>query len=236
MTTIHLTNSKGRNATIGASSIKPANSPKMGLKDEKTIFRRFIASAETGVHERLTEKFGADYSNILIESDPEVDIEIVGQTITGTQTVFLDGDSNLIYTEPRWIELILDPTGKEKERREVVDTSANVNSEMPLRWSGRKIPIKDAVKSYVFKRQLLLRHVDGLTYDFLFEMAQDLEKSSSMMLVGSGDKGSGALIFQANGRAYRGFLHGKTKGKSYRLTLHLSDMELKKPADIQGGV
>lgn len=232
MTTIHLTNSKGRDATIGASPIKAPDSPKMGLKDEKIIFRRFIASTEAGGHEVLAEKYGADYSKTLIESDPEVDIETVGQTIIGTQTIFLDGDSNLIYTEPRWIELILDPQGKEKERRAVVDTAANVNSEMPIRWSGRKIPIKDAIKRYVFKRQLLLRHVDGLTYDFLFDMAQDLEKSSSMMLVGSGDKGSGALVFQANGRAYRGFLHGRTKGNSYRLTLHLSETELKKPADI----
>jgi len=48
-------------------------------------------------------------------------------------------------------------------------------------------------------------------------------------LVGSGDKGTAPLIFQSNGRPYRGFLRGQTNGKSYRLVLHLSDLELKKP-------
>ena len=49
------------------------------------------------------------------------------------------------------------------------------------------------------------------------------------MVIGTGDKGIAPLIFQANGRPYRGFLEGRTKDKSYRLTLHLSEMELKKP-------
>ena len=74
-----------------------------------------------------------------------------------------------------------------------------------------------------------LQHTDGLTYDFLFAMAKDLEASQSLMLVGSGDKGTSPLIFQANGSPYRGFLRGQTSGKSYRLILHLSDLELKKP-------
>ena len=60
-------------------------------------------------------------------------------------------------------------------------------------------------------------------------MAKDLEAAESLMLVGSGEKGTSPLIFQSNGRPYRGFLRGETKGASYRLTLHLSDLELKKP-------
>jgi hypothetical protein len=74
-----------------------------------------------------------------------------------------------------------------------------------------------------------LRHVDGLTFDFLFEMAKELEQKDSLMLVGTGEKGVSPLIFQANGRPYRGFLEGKTNGKSYQVILHLSEMELKKP-------
>ena len=50
------------------------------------------------------------------------------------------------------------------------------------------------------------------------------------MVIGAGDKGNLPLVFQANGKPYRGFLEGKTKDKSYQLVLHLSEMELKKPA------
>jgi hypothetical protein len=61
-------------------------------------------------------------------------------------------------------------------------------------------------------------------------MASELEKDKVVMLLGTGEKGAGPLIFQANGRAYRGFLSGEVQGEKYRLLLHLSDMELKKPS------
>ena len=60
-------------------------------------------------------------------------------------------------------------------------------------------------------------------------MASELEKDKAVMLLGTGEKGAGPLIFQANGRAYRGFLSGQVQEQKYRLLLHLSDMELKKP-------
>jgi hypothetical protein len=110
-----------------------------------------------------------------------------------------------------------------------MDVASNINGEVPVRWSGRKIPIKDAVRRFSFRRSVQLQHVDGLTYDFLYAMASELEKDKAVMLLGTGEKGAGPLIFQANGRAYRGFLSGQVQGEKYRLLLHLSDMELKKP-------
>ena len=91
------------------------------------------------------------------------------------------------------------------------------------------------MRRFAFRRRLQLRHTDGLSYDYLYEIAKELEASEALMLLGAGEKGSGALIFQANGRAYRGFLEGRTKGKAYQLMLHLSDMELKQPAVAAGG-
>ena len=69
-----------------------------------------------------------------------------------------------------------------------------------------------------------------LTFDFLYDIARDLEAQNSLMVIGAGDKGAQPLVFQANGKPYRGFLEGKTRDKSYQLVLHLSEMELKKPA------
>jgi hypothetical protein len=145
-------------------------------------------------------------------------------------TVYLDTKGAVLTSEPQVIELVLNPDGSEKERRSPVDVASNINSEVPVRWSGRKIPIKDAVRRFSFRRSVQLQHIDGLTYDFLFAMASELEKDKVVMLLGTGEKGAGPLIFQANGRAYRGFLSGEVQGEKYRLLLHLSDMELKKPS------
>ena len=228
-TSLHIANDKGRNATVGLSSIKGAPAPKLGVLGKKILFRRYLSAAESGTHDALTAQFGQDYAQALIEGDPEVDIEVVGTTVEHTQTVYLDGDGNLMFVEPSFLEVVLAPDGSEKERRAPMNSVSNTNSEVPIRWAGRKVALTEAIRKFSFKRSMQLQHTDGLTYDFLFAMAKDLEASQSLMLVGSGDKGTSPLIFQANGRPYRGFLRGQTSGKSYRLILHLSDLELKKP-------
>jgi hypothetical protein len=227
--TIHLANAKGRDATIGLVSIKAAPGPKLGLPGEKLYFRRFLAATEKVTHEALVKEFGEDYSKNLIDSDPEIDIESIGMQIEQTQTVYIDGAGELMYVDPNFIEVVFNPDGTEKEKRDPVDTVMNVDVETPVRFSGRLVSIQDAVRKFGFRRKLQLRHVDGLTFDFLYEIAKELESKESLMVIGTGAKGTSSLIFQANGRPYRGFLEGRTKDKSYRLTLHLSEMELKKP-------
>jgi hypothetical protein len=234
MTSIHLTNAKGRDATVGLSPVKALPAPKLGLPGATVVFRRYVAATETGTDAALKARFGGEYPKQLIESDPEVDLDRVGMFIEQTQTVFLDGDGTVMYADPKFLELVINADGTEKERREPVDTVANVDSELPVCWTGRKVLIKDAVRRFSFRRSLQLQHVDGLTFDYLYEIAKELEASQSLMLLGTGEKGVGSLIFQANGRQYRGFLEGKTKSTSYRLTLHLSDMELKKPVTQSG--
>jgi hypothetical protein len=62
-------------------------------------------------------------------------------------------------------------------------------------------------------------------------MANELDDKDSVMLLASGDSGKGPLVLQSNGSPYRGFLEGRVKGDSFLLLLHLSSMELKKPAN-----
>ena len=228
-TLIHIANAKGRNATIGYSTVKPSSSPKLGLPGEKVLFRRYLAATETCTHEALKTKYGDEYAQALIDGDPEIDIEQIGTTIEHTQVVYQDGSGELMFIEPSFVEVITDPSGQEKERRSPSNTESNIHGEVPLRWSGRRIEISEAVKKFAFKRTIQLQHVDGLTYDFLYGMAKELEESRSMMLIGAGDKGIAPVIFQANGKPYRAFLYGQTNATAYRLTLHLSELELKKP-------
>jgi len=226
---IRVANAKGRDAVIGFRSIKGAEAPKMGLPGVALEFRRYLIASDQGTDVTLKKRFGEDYSKALIEADPEIDLETIGQTVEQTMTVYLDAGGAVLTSEPQVIELVLNPDGSEKERRAPIDVASNINGEVPVRWSGRKIPIKDAVRRFSFRRSVQLQHVDGLTYDFLYAMASELEKGKAVMLFGTGEKGAGPLIFQANGRAYRGFLSGQVQGEKYRLLLHLSDMELKKP-------
>ena len=117
---------------------------------------------------------------------------------------------------------------KEKERRDPENIPANVDDELPVRWTGKKMPKVSVAVNFAFKRTIQVRHVDGLTYDYLYEMAKELHDESVMVLIGAGQTGKDPLVFQANGMPYRGFLEGRVDGKKYQLLLHLSNMELKK--------
>lgn len=90
------------------------------------------------------------------------------------------------------------------------------------------MPIRDAVRRFAFARTIQLRHVDGLTYDFLAGMAQELAKDQVLVRLGAGANGRAPLIFQLNGSPYQGFLSGRVDGEKYQLLLHLSNLELKR--------
>lgn len=226
---IRLTNSKGRDATIGITTCKSRPAAKMGLLDDTVEFRRYLAATEACAFQVLSDNYGDNLAKALIDGDPEIDLERVGATIGGTQTVFLDNSGAILMAEPGFIDVISRPDGSEVERKEPVVTESNVDTGTPLRWTGRKIPNADAVRRFLFKRIISLSHSDGVTYDYLYAMAKELEDSGSVMLIGAGEKGTEPLIFQSNGRPYRGFLSGRTDGKKYQLHLLLSDMELKQP-------
>jgi len=228
--TIHIANAKGRDASIGILAVKPKAQALPGILNGTLSFRRYFAASENCTDGELQKKFGNDYSNALIEGDPEIDMEVIGRAISDTQTVFLSSDKKLMFAEPNFIDVVYNPDGSEKERRPPIEVASNVNSDIPIKWTGRKIAISEAVRRFMFRRTVQLCHSDGLSFDFLFEMATELEKDKSLVLLGTGEKGSSPLIFQSNGRGYRGFLEGRTDGKRYQLLLHLSDMELKVPS------
>jgi len=104
---------------------------------------------------------------------------------------------------------------------------SNVISDDPLKWSGKFFPIKEAYNQFVFIRTYQMFHDSGLTYDFLYNMAKELEEKQSFMLLGSGKKGVGPAIFQEGGQPFRIFLEGRTQGDDYMLLMHLSNLELK---------
>ncbi len=229
MRKIRIANEAGRDATVAYETLQSEDPPKMGLPDQDVHFKRYLAAAPSGHHSALAKVHGDDYAQALIDGDPEVDMEVVGRAIGPTDNVFLDSQGEVLYAPPMVVVVILEPDGSEKERRDPVDVEGNVNDALPIRWSKMRMKRLDMVRRFAFRRTLQLRHVDGLTYDFLFAMAKALHDADEAVYVGGGAKGRDPLVFQDNGSPYRGFLEGRIKGSSYQLLLHLSSLELKIP-------
>jgi hypothetical protein len=226
---IKITDAKGRDASVALGRLKHVPSSNIGLPDENLTFKRFVGATRECSHEFLEQRFGENYGQHLVDGDPEIDFEQTGLFIDQTHTIFLDGDGEALFVEPEIVEILFDPQGEEKERRAPVDTLSNVDAAAPVRWTGKNITIAEAVRRFAFQRRLQLFHVNGITFDFLFEIAKTLHESQSLMLVGAGEKGTDPLIFRGNGKPYRGFLHGRVDGNRFQLFLLLSAMELKTP-------
>ncbi len=227
MRKVHIINPDARNALINAFSSKSPPPPQLGLPGHQIAFRRFVAATETGLHDALSKEHGEDYGQALIDGDPDADIDVIGRGVERTENVLLTSTGELLYSSPKTLEIILGPDGEERERREPQEVVANVNEELPIRWTGRKFDKEDAVRQFVFAHTLQLRHSDALTYDFLFQMAKELDEEGKLVLLGAGDDGKAPLIFQTNGSPYRGLMEGRVDGEKYKLLIHLTNIELK---------
>lgn len=230
MRKIHLMNGAGRDATVEFQSHKTAARPSLGLPGHRVRFKRYLATTDLGQHPAMQQRFGENYAEALIAGDPEIDFEQVGREIGETTQVFLSADGEVLHAAPEIVEVIYDASGDERERRPPQNLEANINDELPLRFTGRKIARAELARRFVIGRSLQIRHVDGLTYDYLFAMAQELDGEDVVVLLGGGPKGRDPLTFTTNGTPFRGFLEGRVDGDRYILMLHLSNMELKAPA------
>jgi hypothetical protein len=166
----------------------------------------------------------------LIAGDPEVDVETYGTLLGPTSQVYVSPDRQVVTKVEEW-EVVRNPDGSERERRLRKINLANTHGEVPLRWGGKLMKKADVVRRFVLAAKLQITHTNGLTYDFLFDMAKELHEKDSLLLLGGGPKGNQPLVFQRGGTPYRGFLEGRVspEGDKYLLCLHLANLELKRP-------
>lgn len=190
---------------------------------------RLIKTTEKTTYEALSKRLGDDdaLAKALVEGDPEIDLEQVGRRLGNATRVWVGPEGSILYAA-RVLLVVTDPQGEEKSREDFVDVEATVGEELPpLLWSGRLIAAQDVVRRFALVRKLQLRHVNGLTFDFLYEMAKSLHEAGKLLVCGAGPKANLPLIFHSNGAPFRGFLEGRVEGDAYRLVLHLSNLELK---------
>jgi len=229
MRKLHLMNEASRDATIAIASIPEAASPKLGVPGKTIVFRRYLAATPAGLHDALLATHGADLAQRLVDGDPEIDLEQVGRVIGDTTPVYLSADGEVLHVSPQLVDVLVAPDGSERDRKPAENAPANVNEPDPVRLAGRKIAKHEAIKRFAFRRTIAIRHVDGLTYDFLHGIAKQLADDGSLAMLGAGPKGRDPLVFQENGSPYRGFLEGRVDGPRYQLLLHLSNLELRRP-------
>ncbi|HVC93921.1 MAG TPA: hypothetical protein VND64_09530 [Pirellulales bacterium] len=233
MPEINIANSAGRDALVALESVR---SPlKVRWVDEQG---RQIESARLlkGPIDRdldaLLARYGElpDVGKALRDGDPEVDLEQTGRLLRNTSRVYVDADRRIVHKAQFW-EIVRNPDGSQRERRPRKLLDPNLAGEQPLRWSGVYVRREQACRKFVFSSKVQLRHTNGLTYDFLYGMAKELEEKDCLMLLGAGPKSKEPLILRRGGSPYRGFLEGRTRGDMYALVLHFSDLELKAPQE-----
>lgn len=229
MSTINIADSKGRDAVVGCQTVlKPTKVRWLDEQGRQAQSARIMKSDLAHDLAAIESQAGGrdKVAAAMIAADPEVDMEAFGAMLKESCRVFIDPDGQVVH-KVRQFEVIKNPDGSERERRPRKIAQPNTAGEIPLKWTGKLLKKKDVYNKFVFAGKRQIVHINGLTYDFLFDMAKELEESQSLLLLGAGPKGNQPLVLTRGGQQYRGFLEGRTQGDEYCLILHLSNMELK---------
>jgi hypothetical protein len=239
MGSINLSNSKGRDAMVATVPVRRARRVRyLDSQQRQASTCGVLKSTITCDIDALLKQAGGALDAVaqkLIQSDAEVDVENVGRFLKETRRVFVDQDGKVVH-KIKQFEIIRNPDGSERERRPRKVGQPNTATELPLKWSGKLMKKSEVFNRFVFSGKQQIVHINGLTYDFLFGIAKELEEQQSLMFIGAGAKGTSPLIFTRGGQQYRGFLEGRTQGEAYLLVLHLSNMELKAPPKVEAPV
>jgi hypothetical protein len=231
---INISNSKNRDAVVATEALNPQREVRYTDPKGRPVTTRKLL--KTDVTHDLPELLKKNkklekVANALIKEDPEIDLESFGMTLTDMARVYVTKKGIIHLVEE--IEVIYNPDGTVRERRPRKKEPQNMNSEFPMRWTGKFIKKDEAAHRFVFTNKKQLVHINGLTFDFLYDMAKDLQKRDALLLIRGGEKGNEPLVMNRGGKPYNAFLEGRVKGESYCLILHLSNMELKKPKGLK---
>lgn len=233
---INITNPKGRDAVVAFEAVMPKRDVHFVDAKGKPVMTQKLLKADIDHDlDALLKKRKTlnALGKALVKEDPEIDIEEFGMYLTDTSKVYVS-KKGIIHLVDEF-EVVTNPDGSLRDRRPRQKEPQNINSDIPLRWSGKFIKKEEAAHRFVFTHKRQLIHVNGLTFDFLYDMAKELHERDSLLLIRGGEKGDKPIVMQRGGRPYNAFLEGRVKGDSYLLVLQLSNMELKRPKNVDDG-
>jgi len=225
---IHIANEKKRDANVRFVSLIHEKDPTFTFKNKTIKNKRILINSDITSDNYLIEKYKNKLADNILSDNVDIDIETAGKYIGDIDRILFNSKNEILYSPPKIKEILYNQKGEEVKKQDPKEIIPNVRDDTPpLKWTGKFFKREEILKKFVITKSIQLRHVDGLTYEFLFDMAKTLEDKKSLMLLGGGS-GKDPLIFQTNGTPYRGFLDGRIKNKQYQLILRLSNMELKK--------
>ena len=238
---IKLTNANKRDAEITFKSLNPKSEVTMGfVNGDIVVNKRVIKSSSSKSIQSLLSVYdekpvlGVDFqkqlagrlAEDLILADPELDLELSGKFIDDVSRVYINENQKPVFRINK-VEKIFSPNAELKEEREPKYNESNISGENIVNWTGKLMPKVKVYNKLVFEKKYQLKHVNGLTYDFLYEMAKELSDKDALMMLAGGASGKEPLVMSDGGKPYRAFLEGRIKGDKYCLMLHLTDQELK---------
>lgn len=230
---INISNAKNRDAVVAMEGLTPVREVYYRDEDNNPVTTRKLLKSDVD-HDlaKLMKKRKKleSVAKVLMKDDPEIDIEQFGKYLAETSRVYVS-PRGIVHVVDEF-EVIKNPDGTVRDRRPRKKDLQNINTDVPLKWTGKYIKKKEAVHRFVFTNKKQLVHINGLTYDFLYQMAKDLDKRNALLLVRGGEKGDQPVVMNRGGKPYNAFLEGRVKGDSYCLILHLSNMELKRPKEL----
>ena len=225
---IHIANEKKRDANVRFVSLIQEKDPTFAFKNKTIKNKRILINSDITSDSYLIEKYKNKLADNILSDNVDIDIETAGKYIGDIDRILFNSKNEILYSPPKIKEILYNQKGEEVKKQDPKEIIPNVRDDTPpLKWTGKFFKREEILRKFVITKSIQLRHVDGLTYEFLFDMAKTLEDKKSLMLLGGGS-GKDPLIFQTNGTPYRGFLDGRIKNKQYQLILRLSNMELRK--------
>ena len=197
---IHLSDSKNRDSRVQMESQNPQRITFVTDSDGHPVERcRVVKNSRTTSLEYLSRDCALeDLSQALVDGDPEIDFELYGKRIYKTTRLYLNSDNEPAYGI-KLKEFVYDRNGELKEERKAQLVESNINLESPLKWTGKLLPKKQFYNKFLFVNSFQISHVDGLTFDFLYQMAEELETKEAFLFLAAGEKSNEPLVFSRNG-------------------------------------
>ena len=232
---INISNPKHRDAVVAFEAVGPIRNvqfvdPKGNPVETRRLLKTDIEHDLDALMKK--RKTLAAVAKALIKEDPEIDMNEFGMYLTDTSKVYVSKKGIIHLVDE--VEVVTNPDGSLRERRTRKKEPQNINTDIPLRWTGKFIKKAEAAHRFVFTHKRQLIHVNGLTFDFLYDMAKELHERNSFLIVRGGEKGDRPIVMHRGGLQYNAFLEGRVKGDEYLLILQLSNIELKRPKEIAG--
>jgi hypothetical protein len=229
---IHIADTKGRDANVLFTGFNKKSKINYFTPEGKAVHAiRVLKTSINGSYDKLLKQTGddAELAKLLISDNPEIDLMQTGVFLDGSAKVYIDADFEPCVTV-NLKERVFDANGDLKEERIPKELLGNILEQAAIKPSGKLFAKAEVYTKFVFSKKYQLSHVNGLTFDFLYQLAKELDEKKSLMLIGAGEKGIEPLVFQNGGKAYRAFLEGRVNDTGYVLIMHLSNLELKSAA------